>query len=281
MVVRHALPSGKFMGNDVSYNIAVTNVDTENAVIPSSISTSAGLLSFGYLHNNYYAMVQPGTYFYHLSFTDTYGPGSYGSWQSPYGEDVVYSNILNLNFTPYTVNSLIGSNLYTKGTISTQFSSAATGSRVVVGTPTGALTQGTWYVVNFSMTAPDAAHTMLVFLEQVTSPYPQESPVISVPMAKGTANYSVAFQATGSTANGGLVFQIANTEAGISVSNITLYQANVTVNNPDQNVIFQYNATNASVSLGLSGTYQDATGATHSGSVTIPAYGSVLLFRKS
>jgi parallel beta-helix repeat protein len=281
MVIRHALPTGSFAGNDVSYNIAVTNVDTENAVIPSSITTSSGLLSFGYLHNNYYAMVQPGTYFYHLSFTDVYGPGSYGSWQSPYGEDVVYSNILNLNFTPYTINSLIGSNLYTKGTISTQFSSAAAGSRVVVGTATGALTKGTWYVVNFSMTAPDAAHTMLVFLEQVTTPYPEESPVISVPMVKGTANYSVAFQATGSTANGGLVFQIANTEAGISVSNITLYQANVTVNNADQNVIFKYNATNSSVSLGLSGTYQDATGATHSGSVTIPAYGSILLFKKS
>jgi|GEM_PF-7075172 hypothetical protein len=55
-------------------------------------------------------------------------------------------------------------------------------------------------------------------------------------------------KATGSTAYGGLVFQINNTEPGISVSNITLYQANVSVNNPDQNVIFQYNATNASQS---------------------------------
>jgi parallel beta-helix repeat protein len=281
LVVRHALATGTFTGNDVSYNIAVTNVDTENNVIPSSIGASSGLLSFGYLHNNYYAMVTPGTQFYHLSFTDVYGPGSYGSWQSTYGEDVVYSSNLNLNFTPYTVNSLIGSNLYTKGTISTQFSSAAAGSRVVVGTPTGAITSGVWYVVNFTMTAPDASHTMLVFLEQVTTPYPEESPVISVPMAKGTANYSVAFQATGTTASGGLVFQIANTEAGISVSNITLYQANVTVNSPDQNVIFQYNATNSSVSLALSGTYQDATGATYSGTVSIPAYGSILLFKKT
>jgi len=281
LVVRHALPSGTFKGNDVSYNIAVTNVDTENNVIPSSITTSAGLLSFGYMHNNYYAMVAPGTLFYHLSFTNVYGPGSYGSWQSPFGEDIVYSSCLNLNYTPYTINSLIGSNLYTKGTISSQFSSAATGSRVVVGTPTGPITKGVWYVANFTMTAPDAAHTMLVFLEQTTTPYPEESPVISVPMSSGAANYSVAFQATGSTAYGGLVFQINNTEPGISVSNITLYQANVTMNNPDQNVIFQYNATNSSVSLGLSGTYQDATGATHSGTISIPAYGSILLFKKS
>jgi hypothetical protein len=281
MVVRHALPTGTFKGNDVSYNIAVSNVDTENNVIPSSIGASSGLLSFGYLHNNYYAMVTPGTQFYHLSFTDIYGPGSYGSWQSPYGEDVVYSSNLNLNFTPYTINSLIGSNLYTKGTISSQFSSGATGSRVVVGTPTGPITNGVWYVANFTMTAPDAAHTMLVFLEQTTTPYPEESPVISMPMSKGTANYSVAFQATGSTVYGGLVFQINNTEPGISVSNITLYQANVTMNNPDQNVLFQYNATSSSVSLGLSGTYQDATGASHSGTISIPAYGSILLFRKS
>jgi hypothetical protein len=189
--------------------------------------------------------------------------------------------MMPLTFQPYTINSLIGGNLYTRGNITSQFTSVATGSRVVVGEPVGPLVGGAWYTVNFTMTAPDATHTMLVFLEDLILTYPQETTVIAVPMKSGTNNYTVTFQDFNSVASGALVFQIANTEPGISVSNITLYQANVTVNNPNQNVIFQYNPTKSSVSLSLSGTYQDATGASYSGTVSIPAYGSILLFKKT
>ena len=282
LMMRHDNPSLTLDGNDVSYNINVTNVDTENNVIATSTAASSGLTSFAYIHNNYYAQVLPGTQFYNLAFTDLYGEGSFGSWQGTHGEDVVYSTQLPLNFSPYTVNSLIGSDLYTRGNITTPFSSAATGTRVVVGNPVGTVVSGSWYVTNFTMTAPDATHTMIVFLEATVAPsYPIVAPYAYVPILQGTNNYSVVWKATGSTPVGSLVFQIANTEPGISVTNITLYQANVTVNNPNQNVIFQYNPTKSSLSLNLSGTYQDATGATYSGTVTIPAYGSVLLFKKT
>ena len=281
LVFRHDNPSLTLDGNDVSLNTIVTNVDTEQNVIVSSTAASSTLLSMAYLHNNYYAQVLPGTQQYHLSFTDMYGEGSFGAWQGTYQEDVVYSSMMPLTFQPYTINSLIGGNLYTRGNITSQFTSVATGSRVVVGEPVGPLVGGAWYTVNFTMTAPDATHTMLVFLEDLILTYPQETTVIAVPMKSGTNNYTVTFQDFNSVASGALVFQIANTEPGISVSNITLYQANVTVNNPSQNVIFQYNPTKSSVSLSLSGTYQDATGASYSGTVSIPAYGSILLFKKT
>ncbi len=281
LIFRHDNPSLTLDGNDVSLNTIVTNVDTENNVIVSSTAASSTLLSMAYMHNNYYAQVLPGTALYHISFTNTYGTGSFGAWQGTYQEDVVYSSQLPVSFLPYTVNSLIGSDKYTAGAITTPFTAVATGSRVVVGTPVGALTGGAWYTVNFSMTAPDATHTMLVFLEDLILTYPQETTVISVPMLSGSHSYTVTFQDFNSVASGALVFQIANTEPGISVSNITMYQANVTLNNPSQNVIFQYNATKSGVSLSLSGTYEDATGATHTGTVTIPAYGSVLLFKKT
>ncbi len=281
LVFRHDNPSLTLDGNDVSLNTIVTNVNTENNVIVSSTGVSTALLSMAYMHNNYYAQVLPGTQQYHLSFTDMYAEGSFGAWQGTYREDVTYSSMLPVSFSPYTVNYLIGGNLYTRGAITSPFTAVPTGSRVVVGNPVGPLTGGTWYTANFTMTAPDAMHSMLVFLEELVVGYPQESTVVSVPMQSGTHNYTVTFQDYKSVAAGALVFQIANTEPGISVSNITLYQANVTVNNPSQNVIFQYNPTKSSVSLGLSGTYQDATGASYSGTVSIPAYGSILLFKKT
>jgi hypothetical protein len=53
----------------------------------------------------------------------------------------------------------------------------------------------------------------------------------------------------------------------------------VTLNNPANDYIFQYNASNSAVSLPLSGTYQDAAGVSHSGSVSIPAWSSVILIK--
>jgi hypothetical protein len=54
----------------------------------------------------------------------------------------------------------------------------------------------------------------------------------------------------------------------------------VTPNNPANNYIFQYNASKTAMSLPLSGTYEDAAGNSYTGSVSIPAYGSVILIKK-
>src|ERR1700761_5210164 len=163
--MRHDNPTLLMDGNDVAYNIAVTNEIAQNNVIASSLAASSGLASFAYMHNNYYAQILSGTQFYNLSFTNLYGMGSFGAWKGTFLMDVTYSTQLPLNFSNYTINSLIGSNKYSAGAITTPFTAVPTGSRVVDGTPVGALTGGAWYTVNFTMTAPDATHTMLVFLE--------------------------------------------------------------------------------------------------------------------
>jgi hypothetical protein len=75
------------------------------------------------------------------------------------------------------------------------------------------------------------------------------------------------------------VFQINSNIPALAISNITLYRANVTLNNPANDYIFQYNASNSAVSVPLSGSYQDAAGNNYSGSVSIPAWGSVILIK--
>jgi parallel beta-helix repeat protein len=281
IIIRHALATGSFDGNDVSNNFAVSNVDTEHIVVVSSIGTSSAIPSFAYMHNNHYAQVLSSAMFFRVSCTNVNTPGNFANWQASYGQDMVSSALLPLNFLPYTINSLIGSDLYTKGAITIPFLNAVLGTRVVATTPVGPLNASTWYATSFTLYSPDNVHTMLVFLEQATIPYPLLTQVIPVAMSTPSISGTVAFQTTAATASGGLVFQIQNSSPLIWISNITLYQADVSTNNPDQNVIFQYNASKSAVPLTLTGTYQDAAGTVYQGTVQIPAYGSLLLFKKT
>ena len=281
IVMRHNTVTGTLKNNDVSNNFAVSNVDTENVIVISSILSTSTIPSFAYMHNNHYAQVLSSAPFCHVSFSNINTTGNFANWQVTYGMDVVGSALLPVNFLPYTINSLVGSDLWTRGNITTQFLNALLGTRVVVGTPVGPLDSATWYAASATLNTPDNTHTMLIFLEQVIVPYLQETQVISVPMIAPSTNSTVAFKTTGSTPSGGLVFQTQYSDPRISVTNITLYRANVSVNDPDQNVIFQYNPTKSAVSLALSGVYQDASGTVYQGTVSIPAYGSLLLFKKT
>jgi hypothetical protein len=138
-----------------------------------------------------------------------------------------------------------------------------------------------WYVVNFTMTAPDAAHTMLVFLEQVS--HTVSAGVARHQCTDGERHLQLLSDFSGDRLYGQWRARFPDCEYRGGHFGLQYYviPGECHGEQPDQNVFFQYNATKSSVSLGLSGTYQDATGATYSGTVTIPAYGSILLFKKT
>jgi parallel beta-helix repeat protein len=279
LVMRHALATGAFFGNDVSGNYCVSRLDTQYIVEVSSIGSVSRLGSYSYQHNNHYAQLAANSYFYLMAMTDYYGVGTFGAWQTTYAKDQMYSNLLPVTFPPYTVNSYIGGNMYTGGSIITPFLDAVLGVRVITSAGVGSVDSGYYYVLNYTMAAPDNLHTMLNFLEQNVSPWAQLTPVTSTATATPSLNNSLVWQAKGSFSNSLLVFQINNNIPALAISNITLYRANVTLNNPANDYIFQYNASNSAISLPLSGTWEDAAGNSYTGSVSIPAYGSVILIK--
>jgi parallel beta-helix repeat protein len=280
IIMRHNTVTGALNGNDVSGNFAVTYLNTEYCVEASSIATVSTLGTFGNLHNNYYAQIASSSTFYLLAFSGLNTTGSFGSWQTTYGKDVSNSTLLPVSFAPYTVNSYIGGDMYKGGSIITPFLDALLGVRVITSAGVGGIDSGAYYVLNYTMTAPDNAHEMLTFLEENVSPYLKLSSVASTPTASPSSNNTVVWQATGNYSNSLLVFQLDANVPTLSLSNVTMYRANVTPNNPAQDVLFQYNASKSVVSVPLSGTYEDASGATHSGTIQIPAYGSILLIAK-
>jgi len=279
LVMRHALATGTFAGNDVSGNYCVSRLNTQYIVEVSSIGPISALSSYSSQHNNHYAQLASGSYFYYMAMSNYNGAGTFGAWQTNYGKDMMYSNLLPVSFPPYTVSSFIGGNMYSGGSIILPFLDAVLGVRVITSAGIGAVDSGYYYVLNYTMAAPDNLHTMLNFLEENVSPWTQLTPVTSTATVTPSLNNSVVWQAKGSYPNSLLVFQINNNVPTLAISNITLYRANVTLNNPANEYIFQYNATNSASSLPLSGTYQDAAGVSYSGSVSIPAWGSVILIK--
>jgi len=279
LVMRHALGTGTFAGNDVSGNYCVTRLATQYIVEVSSVGSVSALGSYSSQHNNHYAQIAAGSYFYYMAMSDYNGAGTFGAWQTTYKKDQTNSNLLPVSFPPYTVNSLIGGNMYKGGSIIAPFLDALLGVRVITSAGVGAIDSGYYYVLNYTMAAPDNLHVMLNFLEENVSPYTKLSAVTSTATATPSLNNSIVWQATGNYSNSLLVFQINSNVPTLAISNITLYLANVTLNNPANDYIFQYNASNSAMSLPLSGSYQDAAGNNYSGSVSIPAWGSVILIK--
>ena len=63
-----------------------------------------------------------GSYFYLMAMSDYYGTGTFGAWQTTYGKDQMYSNLLPVNFPPYTVNSALSAEYLYKGGVSRRHS---------------------------------------------------------------------------------------------------------------------------------------------------------------
>jgi hypothetical protein len=65
------------------------------------------------------------------------------------------------------------------------------------------------------------------------------------------------------------------------VDNISLYPVNVTYNDPDQYILFDYNPSDQIKTLQLNGQYVDGTGKTYSGKVSLAPYSSLVLIATS
>jgi len=282
IALRHGQSAMVFTGNDVHDNTCVSLNEAEYNVQGSSIDYVNGtppLTSWAYMHANKYARVSPVSSFFFLGCKSLNQTGSSGLWKSTYAMDYD-SKELPLSYAPYNVNYLIGSNLYTKGPIITQFSTATLGSRVIVTAPIGAVTAGKAYVTHFTLHSPDADHQLMVFIQSNTSPYPHLTDVIKIPSASPSSNNTVVLPITASDPNAAIVFMMYSIDPRIYIDNIDLYQASVTANDPNANYLFKYNASKSAVTIPLSTTYQDVNGTAYSGSVTLQPYTSIVLFKK-
>jgi parallel beta-helix repeat protein len=279
IIIRHSQVTGTLRNNEITNNIGVSNVDSQNVLVMSSIASVTSLPSFAYMHANKYAQISGNSFFFRTAMQDENNSGSLALWKSPrYNKD--WNSVqLPVNIPSYIVEQLTGENLYTKGAIITPFSQAVNDNRVIVSTPVGAIQSGASYVTHFTLYSPDNTHTLLVFLQKYSPPYTHLTPVMNVTTGMPSTSNTIVMNTTGSDPDASIVFQMNQSDPRVSIGNIDLYAADVTPYDPDQNVLFQYNASKSVLTIPLNGVYQDAGGRTYQGNVQLQPYTSVLLIK--
>lgn len=222
------------------------------------------------------------------------------NWASTYGYD---ANAVkpNLNLPTYTVTSsslIKESNFSTNASIiagvygatSQLVSSGISGntfkvnpnssSNATVYIQVGAIQPGEKILMEFDMRGTPANIPVELFLEG-TFNMDKGAGNGKASTTSSTKSHRVLLSSIASRSNESIVLRIPPSASEILLDNIKI--SKVTTQNIDKNsyIFFAYNPTSSPVERGLNGTYVNAKNQTFSGSVTIPAYGSVLLAKVS
>ena len=102
-----------------------------------------------------------------------------------------------------------------------------------------------------------------------------------IPIPNNRNDFQFGFTAN-STSRVSIELDVAEPNSATWIDNVMLQEATVKQTNPNDYIVFQYNAGTSAKSFTLNnGTYYDAKGATYSGKVTLQPYTSLVLFKKT
>jgi hypothetical protein len=234
-----------------------------------------------------------------------------GGWQAAYSKDK-NSKKSPIDITPYILNSLVGSNKYAYGTfegrtdlpyISTfapgssmqasydntskidgvgslkvSYTGASTNNMVTLEVEgIGAVSSAKNYIFKFSSLGTTQSRVIGVYLQQVGAPYARLTPIqyLTIPAARSDNQVMLSLPISASSA--GVVLQLNSQDGTLWTDNIQFYEANVSITNPDNYILFAYNATNSAKTVPLGNTYVDVSNKAYSGSVTLKPYSSIVL----
>jgi parallel beta-helix repeat protein len=308
-------PNCLIRNNSITGNIFFSKWVDQNVINLTSIGSD--IVSFGAFDSNYYCR----PYDDNLTLSHTAMASSASQlklmedlqmWQADCGQDGASAKSPE-TFPSYTLTGYTGTNMDVNGTFSAnidglytyspagneiaaydnsgkldggalRFSfSPASGlpniSKIIIAA--GSVTAGKNYVLKFSLLGSKNNKTMNVFLRQSQSPYNTLHTPATCKISNTRTEMQFLFSPLVSESNTSLIFEIGEADSTLWLDNITLYEAQVAMSNPDDNILFEYN-TGASVkNISLTGTYTDARKQTYQGSLNLAPYTSVILMKQA
>ncbi len=225
------------------------------------------------------------------------------NWKSTYHLDNA-SQKTPINVPPYSVNSFSGSNKFSNGKFSSNISGLYTSptsswvsSKLDAGTlqitnisstisnyqvilDIGSISSSKNYILRFS-TQSSRDTLVTAYLRVNGSPYSRLSDIKKVPFTIKRTENEFLFTLPSSASSASIILETKCPKLNFWLDNVELYEANVSITDPDSYIFFQYNNSSSSKSFPLSGTYEDVRGKTYTNSVTIPAYSSVVLIKQT
>jgi len=155
----------------------------------------------------------------------------------------------------------ISPSTYTKGSAYIQIGSVSSGDQILVEFDTKSV-------------SPD--QTIEVLLEK-TFNQNQDGTIFNFVTSGDVKKVKLLLKANVSNGNESIVFRFPQTIQNMLIDNLKISKVIVEPINTQEQIFFQYNFSNNVVSYPLSGTFKSGKGEVFTGSVNIPAYGSVLL----
>ncbi|REG92649.1 Ig-like domain-containing protein [Algoriphagus antarcticus] len=293
------------MGDPIR-NIKISNnkfSSIEDSDYAYSISSKLDDVGYvGTINSNYFLDPYNNDFFI---YTKTAGDGVLGvnrnlqNWSSTFGFDTNSTKPeLNLSRFDILSSTLIKSSDFNNASIIAGAYNAATGidangisgnsylvspnnsNQATVYIHVGAVENGDHILVEFDMKSSLAEKPIELFLEGTYNIDKGEGNKIAATKTSATT-YQVLLSSLISKTNESLVFRIPNTAKNVYLDNIKISKVEIDAIDKSEQIYFGYNYSNSSVQKPLDGTYKNAKNESFSGSVTIPAYSSVLLAKIS
>ncbi len=277
---------------------------------------SNNLSGLGTVDSNYHCRPLDNNYlFYDMYLSGSTYISSYenmSTWNSKFGFDP-HSKTAPALIPAFTSSNASGVNKYTNGAYNTSVSDvgsfASTGdiskvwvaNRIDAGTMqvtsntyssnnnymltlplNSSITAGKTYLLTLSLQGSNSNAPMTVYLRQTTSPQIDLTSRTMVPISITRQDIKLGFTATASATNAAIELDVAAPNGAVWVDNVNLQEATITPTNPDDYMVFAYNATSSNVQVSLDKNYKylDATGKQYNNNTTLKPYTSVVLFKQ-
>jgi parallel beta-helix repeat protein len=299
--------------NTVENNKAFNNIlfsKTRKQFVASMLTYSANNLigSFGLFDSNYYCRPFDKEHIIYAHLFNSSYPNintmSLAEWKTTYAKDPV-SSIAPFTIPAYTINNFIGTNLFSNERFTTNVSGTTwdpyvpgddcytlwdnnnvldCGSlkhyldsktnvfgKAVLRIFTGSVSASKKYILRFSLKGIKDNQEIGVDFQ---------GHVQYCTISKTRTENEFLLEPKLTQANPEIYIYTDPNDSTIWIDNVQLYEANVTITNPDDHIRFEYNATSSPKIVPLSSSYIDVKNNNYSSSVTLQPYTSVILLKQ-
>jgi parallel beta-helix repeat protein len=298
------------INNRIENNILFSKLPTQNvlALYANAINNSTAYGSFDF---NYYC--RPFNEENTVTINNGTSTENYNllEWKNSYKKDL-NSQITPMQFPNYIINELIGANKYANGAfnsnISGSFSWSPQGNCTITWDNTGALDNSSLkfsfssvsgkdnkslltfnigaidptkkYILRFSLKGVKNDSKIEVNLRQLSTPYTNMVSFQTCKVLTNRSEHEFLFSPRITENNSCIQFIIDETDSILYFDNVELYEANVSLTNPDDFIRLEYNVSQYTKTIPLEGDYIDVKNNTHSGFVTLAPFTSAILLKK-
>ncbi|MEO6453065.1 MAG: Ig-like domain-containing protein, partial [Ginsengibacter sp.] len=291
--------------NTITNNIVFSKISPEQILYLKSNADDIAL--FGRLDSNYYTRPLDDKIVISNNFVKSSGASISQSldiegWTAQYNKDAA-SKRSPIPIVPYKLNNLLDVNkvsaaLSTGSTtlklILSSCSAAVSTADLLDGsyievTPSarnssvytiiGGLTAGKNYILRYSVRGSvDSTMTIGTFFREVPTPYTILTPIQYRKIGTQRSDYEILFTSLTTIPSVTVVFKVDD-QNKYYLDNLSVYEADAVVTNPDDSIRFEFNATNVTKSVALNGTYIDSKNNSYAGTIILQPYTSAVLIR--